>query len=622
MTRERRRFNSSERVALFLTGAGVCAGCGVELEPGWHADHQEPWSAGGATDVMNGQALCPPCNLTKGNRHVKLRRWQEDGMRAFVASRKDFLAVATPGAGKTTFGLLAYQSLVELGEARRLVVVAPTSHLRKQWAKAAAKVGIQLDADFANRDGVSARDYDGVVTTYQSVAASPLTWERIACNKTFPTLVILDEVHHAGDAETLSWGTALETAFAGAQRRLLLSGTPFRTDQRPIPFVQYDVTRRAVPDINYDYGAALQDREVVRPVAFPAMDGEARWRFASDEKLNAQRLSETDSNTHAAALKAALDPAGNWIPSVLQRANDELALMREDVPDMGGLVVARDQAAAQAYAEILRQGTGEPVSVAISDDPAASKVIDRYAEGTSRWIVAVQMVSEGVDIPRLGVVVYASNVRTEMFFRQVVGRCVRKRGPEDETCARVFVPSITPILRMAADIEKTVDAVLADEEQRIQRDQGEDGGEGTTRKPSSVEVLGSSVAVHPFTIASGNAFADAELQRARQVMREAGIPMSVEASAFARALRLAGAFPEQKTEEPAETRPLVEEKAEIRNLVQRKVGQLSKITRRPHGHIHADLNRECGEASIKVATVPSLKQRLVYLDRWLKDTRR
>lgn len=617
----RRRFNSAERTALYLAADGFCQSCGTALEPGWHGDHIEPFSVGGPTEILNGQALCPQCNLQKGGTYMRLRKWQEDGLRKFLGTTGDFLAVATPGAGKTTFAVQAAKTMIDRSEISNIIVIVPTAHLRGQWAQSAQRgAGIKLDSDFVNRNQLIARDYDGVVATYQSVAANPLLWRKLACDPRRPTLVILDEVHHAGDAEHLAWGTALSEAFGDAYRRLSLSGTPFRSDQKPIPFLKYDAARRVVADVNYDYGMALQDQEVVRPVAFPAMDGEARWRFASEHPM-AQKLSETDPTTIAAALKAALSPTGDWIPSVLLRAHEELELMRMDKPDCGGLVVATDQASAHAYAEILRRQTGDQVDIAVSDDPAASKVIERYASGESRWLVAVQMVSEGVDIPRIGVIVYATRVRTEMFFRQVVGRCVRKQGDEDDMCARVFIPSISQLLGFAAVIERTVEAVLADEESKVRRASSDGDGSGNDRAlPRTPEVIGSSTAAHAFTINSGDAFEEEELLHARRLGQQAGLPPGTEPSAIARLLRLTGtsampgAAPEPKVEQT-----LSERKKEVRDLIKRKVGRLSSMTRRPHSHIHSDLNRAFGERSIDQATVDTLSERLVILDRWIEE---
>lgn len=299
-SRDRRRsFNSAERVALFLAADGRCSRCGGELEPGWHGDHMEPWSKGGPTDVINGQALCPSCNLKKGSSVTNdsgLRDWQADALDRYTMRNggKDgnFLVVATPGAGKTTFALTAARNLIERGTIDSIVVIVPTSHLRRQWAEAAARMGIRIDHTFENGNGVVSSTFDGVASTYQGVASAPLVWRRITGKKR--TLVIFDEIHHAGDGENLVWGDALKEAFEPAVRRLLLSGTPFRTDRKPIPFVAYDENRRAIHDYDYDYGKALIDGSVVRPAVFPAWDGKSRWRRSGEMAVTEVDLSDAD----------------------------------------------------------------------------------------------------------------------------------------------------------------------------------------------------------------------------------------------------------------------------------------------------------------------------------------
>lgn len=610
MTDPRRRFNSAERVALYLAADGRCVDCGTELEPGWHGDHALAHSRGGRTDVINGRALCPRCNLLKGVGPVsELRPWQAAALESLLGSQEDFLCVATPGAGKTRFALAACQALITMGEVSRLVVVAPTAHLRGQWAAAAAKAGVQLNHRFVNGDGALARDFDGLVVTYAAVASAPLLYRKLTADAR--TLVILDEVHHGADE--LAWGNALQSAFEPAVRRLLLSGTPFRSDGKPIPFVRYDDERKCVPSYSYDYGEALRDRGVVRQIAFQALDGDVRWRDAGS--IVSTALADTDDTTLANALNAALNPEGDWIGSVLRRADQELTRQRLDVPDAGGLVVAPDQPRALRYAEILRRITGKAPAVAISDVPDASDRIAEFASDTSRWIVAVQMVAEGVDIPRLAVGVYASRIKTEMFFRQVVGRFVRMRSPEDETYATLFIPSIQPLLKFAEDIERTVKHALREEEERA-RQEVKEAEQGQLRL-DLVEPLDSSEASHHATILSGDSFSDAELLRAQTLATAAGMPSSVSAAAVARMLRLAGAGRVVGTVhvEPVAV-PLADTKASLRRLVQKKVGLAAREFDKPHGHIHAELNRACGDTA-KTATAESLNRRVTLLDQWL-----
>jgi superfamily II DNA or RNA helicase len=139
----------------------------------------------------------------------KLRAWQADALADYLRSTpRDYLAVATPGAGKTTFALRVATELLERGTVQRVTVACPTEHLKKQWADAAHRVGVRLDPTFRNSQGAHGRSFDGVAVTYAQVATRPLLHR--ARTEAARTLVILDEVHHAGDA--LSWGDAVRAA--------------------------------------------------------------------------------------------------------------------------------------------------------------------------------------------------------------------------------------------------------------------------------------------------------------------------------------------------------------------------------------------------------------------------
>ena len=369
-------------------------------------------------------------------------------------------------------------------------MVAPTEHLKVQWAEAAARAGLPLDPTYAAGKGRTASDFVGVVVTYAGVAVNPLAM-RIRTER-FKTLVILDEVHHAGDA--LSWGEGVQEAFGPATRRLALTGTPFRSDVNPIPFVSYTPGEDGVPrsrsDFTYGYADALADH-VVRPVLFLAYSGDMTWRTRAGDEI-AARLGEPLTKDHAAhALRTALHPEGSWVPAVLEAADRRLSEVRRHVPDAGGLVIASDQDSARAYAKLLRRISGEAPTLVLSDEKAASRRIAAFTEGDSRWMVAVRMVSEGVDVPRLAVGVYATTTATPLFFAQAVGRFVRARR-RGET-ASVFVPSVPSLLGFAAEIEAERDHVLGSSDHRRGRPVrrrarsarpssgrcGDDGGRGT-----------------------------------------------------------------------------------------------------------------------------------------------
>lgn len=393
----------------------------------------------------------------------RLRQWQSEALEKYrVMNLRDFSVTATPGAGKTTYALALATALKNADQFDQLIIVAPTDHLRTQWAEAAGDVGIFLDPSLNSRAIEVTSDYVGYVTTYAQVA---INWQvharRVNAKRTF---VVFDEIHHAGDG--LSWGDAVRQAFNGAHRRICLTGTPFRTSATStIPFMHYetqpDGTLMSTTDYAYGYGEALRDH-VVRPVTFAAYSGESTWTDAQGGVMSADLTDDANSKEiERLALKATLDPEGSWIPHVFEAAHEQLMMTRNrgGMSDAGGLILASDQTSATAYARIMEQICGQPVALIISEDSKASAKIDQFKNDPSAlWMVAVRMVSEGVDVPRLAVGVWATNYRTPLFFAQAVGRFVRARAPHEH--ATVFLPATRPLLMLAAEMEEKRNHVI------------------------------------------------------------------------------------------------------------------------------------------------------------------
>ena len=382
-----------------------------------------------------------------------LRRWQREALETYEAAQpEDFLVSATPGAGKTTFALTLATRLMARKVVNRVIVVAPTDHLRTQWADAASDVGLVLDPTLKNSDGPVRAGLAGYVTTYATVASHPMLHR--ARTQNARTLVILDEVHHAGDG--LSWGEAVSEAFVVARRRLSLTGTPFRTkaDER-IPFVNYEESSDGLvsaADYAYQYRHALSEA-VVRPVVFAAYSGTSRWMNSAGEVLSSSLSGAETKAAEDKAWRTALSPTGKWIPHVIAAADARLTDIRESgAVDAAGLMLATDIETARAYAAVMKQVTGHAPVLVLSDDPRSSKKIEAFRTGTDRWLVAVKQVSEGVDIARLSVCLWACSFRTPLFFAQAVGRVVRARNARES--ATVFLPAVRPLLALAAAMEE------------------------------------------------------------------------------------------------------------------------------------------------------------------------
>jgi superfamily II DNA or RNA helicase len=413
-------------------------------------------------DLVMGSALRAETLSPQPNSRP-LRAWQQSALARYEEqSPKDFLVTATPGAGKTTFALTLAARLLARREVARVIVVCPTDHLRLQWADAADQMGIVLDPGLTNAVGPVRAGTQGYVTTYAQVAGKPMLHAARATS--LKTLVILDEVHHAGDG--LSWGEAAEEAFGRAARRLCLTGTPFRTkaDER-IPFVRYEedsfegqggLVSRA--DFTYGYKEALAD-SVVRPVVFAAYTGTSRWRNSAGEVVAASLSEAGTKSVEMQAWRTALDPKGQWVPHVIAAMDDRITHLRENgMPDAAGLILASDQDDARDYAKIVRRVTGKAAELILSDDPKASKKIERFATGSARIAVCVRMISEGVDVPRAAVLAWMTSYRTPLFFAQAVGRVVRSRAPHES--ATVFLPAVRPLLSLAASMEEERNHVM------------------------------------------------------------------------------------------------------------------------------------------------------------------
>jgi superfamily II DNA or RNA helicase len=536
-------------------------------------------------------------------RSIRLRPWQQAALeRLNAAGAGDFLAVATPGAGKTTFALTAARQALAGGWLRKVIVVTPTAHLKTQWSQAAARFDLDLDPAWSPRTGL-ASDVHGLVTTYQQVATAGKQLAALAPH----AFVIFDEVHHAADER--AWGDALVEAFLDAPRRLSLSGTPFRSDTRAIPFVRYRL-EEAEADFEYGYGDALADGRVVRPVYFPRVDGHMEWT-APDGSINAATFADDlDRERGSQRLRTALSVDGEWLPTVLSQADARLRELREHQPDAGGLVIATDQDHARGIARILRNRTGSAAVVVTSDDKTASKRIAEFATGDAPWIVAVRMVSEGVDIPRLRVGVFATTTTTELFFRQAVGRLVRWTSAlGSDQSAFLFIPDDPRLRTRAHQIADARRHSLRKAEERFvaERDQ------------AALDALKDKEQMSLFSAISAVALEVTEHDGERPAWLTEHVLDMGEGEDDHLVIDLP---PLPGGKEVADDDPAARSKQQARRALRDQNTEYAKAIVHRTGYspakVNAELNRMSGVERIADATFEQLERRLALAERWLR----
>ncbi len=532
-------------------------------------------------------------------RTVTLRPWQRAALERLAASSSpDFLAVATPGAGKTTFALTAARQELAAVAGRRLVVVVPTVHLKQQWARAASGFDLHLDPQWSAGEGALASDMHGVVVTYQQAASSAGVLRGLAGN----AMVIFDELHHA--AEDRVWGDGLRRAFATAPRRLALSGTPFRSDTHAIPFVRYTLDE-AVPDYEYGYGQALADGRVVRPVYFPRIDGQMEWS-APDGSLQAHSFADPlDAARAGQRLRTAYSLEGEWLPHVLRQAHEQLTEIRRRQPDAGGLVIATDQEHARGIVRLLRDRLRVRAVVATSDDPDASACISRFAASADPWIVAVRMVAEGVDIPRLRVGVFATTTTTELFFRQAVGRLVRWTRGSSGQRSFLYIPDEPRLRARAFAIAEQRRHSLRHEDREVPAAGPDEGGGEEDQlslfAPISAVPLGDERA--PDWAVDGDLLADPPEDDTLTIALPP-LPGRGRHGAFA--------HPHGRTRR--------EEKEHLRKANADASRLLARRTGMTHAAVNAELNRWSGVTKVSEATIELLERRLRKAEQWLSQS--
>lgn len=542
---------------------------------------------------------------------TELRAWQRAAFAAFTQRGEptDFLVTATPGAGKTLFALAFVNKFLTTRRIDQVIVVVPTDHLRRQWAAAAATQNVVLDPTLGNDVGLMSTDFHGYVTTYAQVASKPLL-HRQRCERR-RTLVVFDEIHHAGDG--LRWGDGVREAFDPAWQRLCLTGTPFRTSgAEKIPFVTYTHVGeglQSVADYTYSYRDGLTD-QVVRPVMFAAYTGTSTWRNSAGDVVSAALSEPLSKEMEQRAWRTALDPKGAWVPHVIRATWDRLKQVRETIPDATALILASNQNDARAYAHLVEIVSGEEPALILSDDPDAATKLEGFAAGSHKIAVCVRMFSEGVDVPSAAILTWMTSYRTPLFFAQAVGRVVRARHRAE--VATVFLPAVRPLLMLAAEMETARNHVLA---LPPSPDEGDmDGLNGLQ------DALDTARVVNEYETLS----AEAEFAHILYEGKAVTAPVTFEEQEF---LGIPGLLnPEQTAallKQREQTTPTndtgtapvstVEHIASLRHDINRLVSYYAARKQLPHANVHALLRRQIPGPPSKSAPITVLEQRRTYI---------
>lgn len=407
----------------------------------------------------------------------KPRDWQQACMDRFIAQfesgvgGKHFAVEATMGAGKSS--MAAWMADYMLSDESGLFTVDHVLCL-VPWKSIQGKLNVKTNEmsgmldKFDREFGIDARlrffssDRRQVRQPLPHCEATITLYHEVCNEQAVETLrmwkeggwrfaLICDEIHHTNETDG-TWGEYISQIAEEAECVICMSGTWFRSDEQPIKFIEYGDDEKPRVDFRYSYSEGIRDG-VVRDAGCQYFDATVSLLNRDTNTTYEKKVSELETRKEtAASMKEVLDPKGECIREMVLTAHSDLLRLRRRFPDAGYLYVCRpgkDANQEDRYihqvVSTVKQLTGEhPVCVTHHDRDAQAK-IDSFAGGNLPYLIAVNMISEGCDIPRLRGVVFCRYTESEMLFRQIVGRAVRmhyRNGmlDEDGTAAQVYVP--------------------------------------------------------------------------------------------------------------------------------------------------------------------------------------
>lgn len=616
----KRNFTSKQKKVLSVLSEGLCMGCGKPLPVIWHSDHIIPFSKSGTTHISNGQALCPKCNLLKSDKmensnQITLRKWQRECftkvMKVWESKRPSFLAVAGVGSGKTMFSCYTFNHLKKIGAIDSVIVVSPTENIKRNWSVTfQTGFGIKVDHGYQFKHGWP-RDCSGISITYQSL--NPLNLEILKRYVNNKILLIVDEVHHAGNDK--SWGDAIREIGEQSGFVLLLSGTPDRNDNSEIPFVTYkeigDKLYQLQSDYTYGYAESVADKECC-PVIFQRNESLAET-INGFKKLQNEFPTPDIKRLYNNIISVKRDTTC-YVYQTFLKANEKLNEINElRNENYAGLVVCNTISDAKTLYERIYENFGDGFAELVtSDDPDSSKKIERFKNSYCSWIISINMVSEGVDIPRIRTIVYASNVTTMVRFVQVMGRGVRNpkhiENYTDE--CYMYIPEYKPLIENALSIEAEIKHVRSE----LEKENSEPREMSARSLQISIDdIVLSATSEDSGNVFSGIAFSQSEDLEAVVLAKKYDVSKSKVLNMWKDILNIAGSqsngfvIPEER---PVKLRTITEEKDELKRLIKNVVAKIHFDSGLEYSEIHTKLNSSMGKSNSLAFTLDEYKRKL------------
>lgn len=382
---------------------------------------------------------------------MKLRQWQDScinkALKRYLNDNSHFLAIATPGSGKTLMASELADRLLKNDLIDLIICFSPSSIVSQDFSQS---LQLRINERFDGLLGAK-----GHSLTYQNLQyLDDKFWQLF---KRYRVFVIFDEIHHCAGStidNANAWGEQIILNIQDkAKYTLALTGTPWRSDAAPIVLSNYiHPSNKISCDYVYGLAQAIQDNvcRVPQIIAvdnnnISVKDNEETKTFTSFKYLLSQTIipyQEVIENEKV-------------IKYVISSAQKKLSSIRAKNADSAGLIVASSVEHARQISALMKACFNEDAVIVTYRESEPTSIIQQFRHAQTKWIISVGMISEGTNIPRLQVCCHLTNIKTEMHFRQILGRILRITDSKNQE-AVMYMPAEPKLLEYAYRVKQDV----------------------------------------------------------------------------------------------------------------------------------------------------------------------
>jgi superfamily II DNA or RNA helicase len=469
MLDSRRCFSKQQRRQILIAADYKCEHCYAVLYGVWHAHHRVQWSKGGVTEIHNGMALCESCHRRIHAMTFIPRKWQvecherERQHRIAFGSRSKqaFMIEACPGAGKSSMAAMIAKEWLNKQLVNHVLIVAPWTPIVASICMKCDEFHLETKRDFFNGSRFHPQPHWDVTVLANkgafkdSVLDAIRQWRNMSGGWKYG--LIIDEIHHC--SENRNWGQMLECLIEDCEHWVAMSGTPFRSDGHQIIGLRYN-DDMVIPDYRLTYRDGVE-AGYVRDVTVRWIDGDVTLYDNQDRVLASKPYCELTTTEINGAKSNLFDADEKLVEATILAIHKDLMELRassKEYSNAAALFVCRPgtsngEETKRLYqvANRIKKLTGiEPVTVSHADKDSDAK-LEAFRRGEKPYLVAVNKVSEGCDIPRIISIGLLRFIESPLLIRQIVGRAIRRQGDWDNRAAMIYAPKLST---MKAELDK------------------------------------------------------------------------------------------------------------------------------------------------------------------------